>query len=432
MPAPFKPRRRPHLHWQWGSGDNYSTTNPGGLRGDVLPTPAAAWPAVEALATRLSADFICVNYPVGFKVGENAPAATWYVWTNHYPQIANWFANEFVNFKTEGRGYAIYQGIMHNTLPEDQSSIDTTADVVPSPQFFVDAIAPLKELGFTFTWIDASEATAADGIARKPILNALEDAGWKTGGELWPVSFTNPTSGLLVRYPEPFERPYMVVWPNYKTFYKPNNITASAGTELHVCPRFGDSDFTIAEAQELIDRGFVISPYTGFELTRPDTFDFLCDYYGRIAAQENPAVECAEVQPISIDAYDPASQECCEEEQTTFYIPTGTVPDWNAPGGTFATLDVSQTVNRRASGGGGGGGGGGGPNVGGPPNEDVTEKTDGPSDGGPPIDDTEDPPPGGVGGGNNQGPPGDDISSTNGGVTGGNNMGSGGIIILPW
>jgi hypothetical protein len=430
MPAPFKPRRRPHLHWQWGSGDNYSTTNPGGLRGDVLPTPAAAWPDVEALATRLSATTICVNYPVGFKVGENAPAATWYVWTNHYPQIANWFANNFADFKTEGREYAIYQGIMHNTLPEDQSSIDTTADVVPSPAFFVNAIAPLKELGFTFTWIDASEATAADGVARKPILAALEDAGWKTGGELWPVSFAAPPSGLLVRYPEPFERPYMVVWPNYKTFYKPNNITASQGTELHVCPRFGDSDFTIAEAQELIDRGFVISPYTGFELTRPDTFDFLCDYYAGIAAQENPAVECAEVQPITIDTYDPDSQECCEDEESSVFLIPGTVPDWSAPSGTFATLDVSQVVYRRTDGS-GGGGGSSGPNVGGPPPGDITEKPEGPNEGGPPLDDTEDPPGGGVGGGNNQGPPGDDTSSSSG-VTGGNNMGSGGIITLPW
>jgi hypothetical protein len=370
VPAPFKPRHRPHLHWQWGSGDNYSASNPGGLRGDVLPTPAAAWPAVEALATRLSAAFICVNYPVGFKAGENAPAATWHVWTNHYPQIANWFANDFADFKTEGRGYAIYQGIMHNTLPEDQSSIDTTADVVPSPAFFVNAIAPLKELGFTFTWIDASEATAADGVARKPILHALEDAGWKTGGELWPVSFAAPNSGLLVRYPEPFERPYMVVWPNYKTFYKPNNITASRGTELHVCPRFGDSDFTIAEAQELIDRGFVISPYTGFELTRPDTFDFLCDYYAGIAAAENPAAECAEVQAISIDAYDPDSQECCEDDPAGVFLIPGSVPTWNSPEFVLGNVETPPLVGRRLI-------------------DDPTGKTPSVPTGGPPLDDTD-------------------------------------------
>ena len=197
MGTRFVPRFRPHLHWQWGSGSGYSGSNVGGLRGDVLPTPASSWADFEALANELCPETVrVINYIVGFKSGQNTPLATHGVLSVHYPDILQWFYHDFPTARTEGASYGMYIGCTHGEGPEDLTRIDTSGtNFVPSNEFAVNAIATMKTIGFSNVWLDAGAGNPiknTDGHSR--IAVALEEAGWRVGCEFWPYQWNAGTS----------------------------------------------------------------------------------------------------------------------------------------------------------------------------------------------------------------------------------------------
>ena len=323
MGTRFVPRFRPHLHWQWGSGSGYSGSNLGGLRGDVLPDPGSSWAEFEAKATELCPETVrVINYIVGFKSGQNTPLATYGVLANCYPAILSWFYTDFPTAKTEGASYGMYVGCLHGEGEEDLSRIDTSGTAFqPSNEFAVNALAGMQNIGFSEVWLDAGAGNPiknTDGHAR--IATALEEAGWRVGCEFWPYQWNVGASGdFIVEGIDAQRRPHMVTWTAFKTFFRNEFTTAPSGSELHICPMFGDSDFGPDIAADFIAKGCVVSPYYGFELTRPDTWQFLCEYYnGLVEAAETDALEtCSEVNALEVDVDSPTAQECCDDEAAT-------------------------------------------------------------------------------------------------------------------
>lgn len=326
MATRFVPRFRPHLHWQWGSGSGYSGSNLGGLRGDVLPTPASSWAAFEALAEALCPETVrIINYIVGFKSGQDAPMATYGVLGNVYPAILNWFYTGFPTAKTEGASYGMYVGGVHGEGEEDLTRLDTSGTGrYPTSEFAVAAIEGMWDIGFTEVWVDATSGNPLNPINGGDRLNgALEDEGWRVGGEFWPYQWNTSGGYFVVDGDAAQRRPNMIVWGQFKLYFRPVFTTAPSGSELHICPQFGDTDFTPDVAADLIARGCVISPYTGFEVSRPDTWAYLCDYYtGLVEAAETDALEtCSEVNALEVDVYSPTSQECCDEDEEDSSVP---------------------------------------------------------------------------------------------------------------
>lgn len=325
---------RPHLHWQWGSGDGYSGSNLGGLRGDVLPTPASSWAAFEALAEELCPETVrIINYIVGFKSGQNAPMATYGVLGNCYPAILGWFYTDFPAAKTAGASYGMYIGGVHGEGEEDLTRLDTSGvGRYPTNEFAVAAVSGMKVIGFTDVWIDASSGNPVNTIGGGDRLSlALEEDGWRVGGELWPYQWNTSGGYFVVDGDVAQRRPQMIVWSQFKLYYRAVFTAAPSGSELHICPQFGDTDFTPDIAAELISKGCVISPYVGFETSRPETWAYLCDYYtGLVEAAETDALEtCSEVNALEVDVYSPTAQECCDDTAAT----TDDVPqiEWEWP-----------------------------------------------------------------------------------------------------
>jgi hypothetical protein len=148
---------------------------------------------------------------------------------------------------------------------------DGSTESIPPGSFFVDAVANFRALGFNILWTDATEGDPAIRPAGPNANNVLVSAGWRVGAELIPhTGIVYAGNTLDVQDDILPQRPHMAVWRNWRDLYR-SRFTRNlpGGVEVHICPQFGDTDFTTSVVDELLGKGFIISPYWGFETTAP-------------------------------------------------------------------------------------------------------------------------------------------------------------------
>ena len=280
----FQPDFSPHIHWQWLTGTGHTGSNPGGLPGNFLTLGdfTTAWNAAEAEADYYGIQTFVPNLVPGALLNRNCPVASWGILAVSYPHIITYLQTVFPTACRPGRRYGIYMGGRQNGPPFLQTEYETVGSVIPPGSFFVESIANFRALGFSHVWTDATDGSALDSDLQtkgNAANNALAAAGWRVGSELIPhTGIIYPGNTLDVDDPRLLLRPTMAVWRNWRDFYRARfTRNFPAGSEVHVCPQFGDADFTTAVCDEIWAKGGIISPYTGFKDYAPTVAAYIRD-----------------------------------------------------------------------------------------------------------------------------------------------------------
>jgi hypothetical protein len=280
----FVPDFSPHFHWQWLTGTGHTGSNPGGIDGRLLTFGdfATEWARQESECDWWGINTFHLNLLPGALLGQNCPVASWGILAASYPHIATWLTTVFPTARRAGRRYGLYMGGRQNGPPFSQTEYETAGSVIPPGSFFVESVAPFKALGFSHVWTDATDGSALDAPlqAGGPAANnALAAAGWRAGSELLPhTGIIYPGNTLDVDDARLLARPSMVVWRNWRDLFR-SRYTRNfpAGSEVHICPQFGDSDLTTTICDEIWAKGGVISPYSGFKDFAPTVASYIRD-----------------------------------------------------------------------------------------------------------------------------------------------------------
>ena len=271
--------RTPHFHWQWASGTGYGVSNLCGLDGRLLATNTLQdlWDDVEEACTNAGCGVMVLNLLAGFPSGQNSSVATWGVLETNYSHITDWLTNVFPSRRIPGRKYGLYMGGRQREPYNLNQFNDGSTESIPPGSFFVDAVANFRSLGFDVMWTDATEGEPALRPAGPNANNVMVSAGWRVGAELIPhtgIIYSGNT--LDVQDDILPQRPHMAVWRNWRDLYRSRFTRNLPGNvEVHICPQFGDTDFTTSVVDELLGKGFVISPYFGFEVTAPSVVSYI-------------------------------------------------------------------------------------------------------------------------------------------------------------
>jgi hypothetical protein len=277
----FIPNRNPRLWWSWIAGTGHSVENPGGVAGNVLTTSdiTARFAVTESICDTYGIANAAFIMPQGIPVGATFSAATFGLLQTFYPDAAAWFTQIFPSKKSPRRRYCIYTGsFVKQSDPNNQNAYLASGDTLvrPSAAFMREAVRPFMEAGFKDLWLDATDgAPGGDGAT---VNDDAVSAGWNVGGEALPNDgIVYPINQLEVRTSELTKRPYMMLWSFWKSAYRSRFASKKfdPNTEVHICPLFGDTDFTTSIVDELLAQNAIISPYQGFELTSPSVFAYI-------------------------------------------------------------------------------------------------------------------------------------------------------------
>lgn len=293
------PHRKPTVFLSLIHGNNYSGANPGGVRDDWLANPAALMASAETFADTYGFDSITLILPQGLHapvsgVGCAFPAGCAGIMQRYYATQYDWLVNTFPSMRRTGREYWLYTGGRCNALQQQNEYCVPASTAYPTAQYFVDAHAPFRG-AFSGLWIDAYGGDPSLQDQMDLIEGALIAEGWKIGGELWPHTGVNNVSppGYDVDASAAAKRPYMMLARSFGTamsytppqqnpnanFFGSRFTAAPEGSALHVGPLFGDDLVSPAMVDLWLSQGLIVSPYMGFELTRPDTMTHLASIY---------------------------------------------------------------------------------------------------------------------------------------------------------
>lgn len=311
----FIPRKKPVGFWLWFDGVSHSVDNPGAIRGDVIADTLTAWNGAETWCDNYSLDALCVHAPIGGlappspgQPGRFWPTATAGVMQIYYPAQWDFFTNTFPDIKRPGREYHLYIGGRQNEpFGLNDYVTDNATAKIPSPQFFVDAVGPFRDLGFTGVWLDALAGEPAIADQANPVIEKLRENGWWVGNELWPHTGIDYPNGQKLELNVVEARKYAAVNVarlhngqlsnpdpalTPQGLFAPRFRGAPSGTELHIMPQSGDSLVSPAMVQQWISQGCVVSMQEGFQVTRPDTAAWLRDYYANYQDPTDPDCPC--------------------------------------------------------------------------------------------------------------------------------------------